>query len=455
MLASLLREKKNGVGQLPGDTKQNRFIDQFAISVKDLTSEVNLHQGIYPEKTVRLNGKQPEAALLTGATGFLGAFILDQLFKQTKADIYCLVRSPDSAEGRKRISANLQQYLLENRASSDRIKIICGDLSSPLLGLSKRDHEMLAEKIDIIYHNGASVNWIYPFSRLKQVNVDSVSEILRLACRQNLKPVHYTSTIAVFPLLNNKPGRVFYEDDSLDHGDIMLGGYSQTKWVAENNLILARERGIPVSIYRPGIISGHSTSGAWTTSDVISRLIKSWIELGCAPILEGAINMTPVDYVSKGLVQLSLIHTEENSNYHLVSPCLTDWRTVYDIIRENDYQLKFFPYEQWRKKILEQAGSKTASAASTLAPLFSEYSGSDKYAPGEYQPDQFRSELDRIGLMISRQYLSNKIRYDDCNARNTLEKFAVSCPLVNAKVISYGLRYFINRGFLFHPEYYR
>lgn len=455
LLLKLMREKNINYGSVKGNPLKPRAIERFAIPAAELASEVQLDPSIYPEQSTRLKGAQPEAVFLTGATGFLGAFILEQLLSQTKADIYCLVRSSSLQEGRKKLTANLQQYKLDPGYSAERIKIIIGDLSLLRFGLSDPEYEMLAEKVDLIYHNGALVNWIYPYSRLRRVNVDSIPAVLRLACYKHLKPVHYTSTLSVFPLVNNELGRVILEDDSIDHGDIMLGGYTQSKWVAEKIFMLARARGIPVSIYRSGIISGHSLSGAWTTVDFLSKLIRSWIELGYAPDLEGAVDMTPVDYVSKSLVRLSLTRSESSGNYHLINPERTSWRQVYSMIRANDYQLKIIPYDRWRLKIIQQAGAQKNNSASFLVPLFSDLDSSSNQDIDGFLDGEQVGELDRIGSMVSRQYLVNGLRFDDSNATRNLNEFAIKCPSVDSEVLALGLKHFVSRGFLSTPEYYR
>ncbi len=75
---------------------------------------------------------EPTKIFLTGATGFVGAFLLDELLRQTQADIYCLVRSTDAESGKQRLQNHLESYLLWNESFSDRIIPVVGDLSQPL-----------------------------------------------------------------------------------------------------------------------------------------------------------------------------------------------------------------------------------------------------------------------------------------------------------------------------------
>lgn len=54
-----------------------------------------------------------------------------------------------------------------------------GDLSEPRCGVAEGLWVELAQKVDIVMHNGALVHWVYPYSKLKPMNVDSTKELLR------------------------------------------------------------------------------------------------------------------------------------------------------------------------------------------------------------------------------------------------------------------------------------
>jgi len=81
-------------------------------------------------------------------------------------DIYCLVRSPNAEAGKIRLQKNLESYHLWNKHFSSRIIPVLGDLSQPQLGLSSEQFQRMASQIDSIYHNGALLNYIYPYPDL-------------------------------------------------------------------------------------------------------------------------------------------------------------------------------------------------------------------------------------------------------------------------------------------------
>ena len=267
-------------------SESRQFLDSLGVTVTELEAETVLDPTIWPEAIPVEPENEPAHIFLTGATGFLGSFLLHELLEQTKAEIYCLVRSANIEESMQKLHRTLASYGLWREELSPRIVPVVGDLSAPFLGLSEPQFRTLARKIDSIYHNGALVNWIASYHQLKPTNVLGTQEVLRLASYSKAKPVHFISTLAVFPVLANAEAKTVREQSVLDHGGVLYGGYMQSKWVAEKLVTMARSRGIPVCIYRPALITGHSQTGIWNTDDVVCRLIKSFIELRAAPDIE-------------------------------------------------------------------------------------------------------------------------------------------------------------------------
>jgi thioester reductase-like protein len=403
------------------------FLDRLGTTVTDLQAETELDPTIRPEAMPGEPVTEPASIFLTGATGFLGAFLLHELLQQTQADIYCLVRSANAEEGKQKLHRTLASYALWDESLSPRIIPIVGDLSEPFFGLSAHQFQMLANTIDSIYHSGAFVNWIYPYERLKPTNVLGTQEVLRLASQNKAKAVHYISTIAVFPMLANAKVRVIREQDSLDHGGVLYGGYSQSKWVAEKLVTMARARGMPVCIYRPALITGHSQTGVWNTDDVLCRAIKSSIELRAAPDAEARLNMIPVDYVSKAVVYLSRRGNALGRVFHLAHSRPVSWTELVAWIRSFGYPMQTIPYDKWRAQLLE-FGRFKENAAYFLLPLFS-------------------LSLTQAGPRIVRNM-------PECDCQNTLAGLAetsIACPPVDNQVFETYFSYFMRCGFLNAP----
>ena len=122
--------------------------------------------------------------------------------------------------------------------------------------VSIEEFEKLAKRVQVVIHSGATVNLVYPYSALRDVNVYGTREILRLAC-MNGATVQYVSTNGV--LSPSKEG--WSEESSLLLEDVptkIADGYGQTKWVSEKLLLEAGKRGLRGHILRPGYVVGDS-----------------------------------------------------------------------------------------------------------------------------------------------------------------------------------------------------
>ncbi|EDN06222.1 hypothetical protein HCAG_02825 [Histoplasma mississippiense (nom. inval.)] len=308
-----------------------------------------LEEDIQPFGAKARSLSEASTVLLTGATGFLGAFLLHNLLETTSAKIVCLVRfndpcGEDSPGGVARIRRNLLDLGLWRDSIMERVEILPGNLSRKRFGLSPEAFEKLAAHVHVIIHAAATVNLVYPYAALRGANVGGTREILRLACHSGAT-VQYVSTNGVLP-----PSlKCWPEDAMLDVSKVpqrLLDSYGQTKWVAEQLVLEAGRRGLPVAIYRAGTISGHSTTGAGNAWDLLSALVVKSIHLGYAPDVEGwRAEMTPVDFVSKAIVHLSnQIHTNRLL-FHLGDTDPVDTRSIFENLKDLDYPTQHLGWE--------------------------------------------------------------------------------------------------------------
>ena len=387
-----LAETIENVGQFKDSppSEQKPEIDWQAEAVLDST--------IFPEVIPFVFPLKPANIFLTGATGFLGAFLLFELLQQSQAEIYCLVRAANLELGKQRLRHSLESYLLWNPDFQNRIIPVIGDLSQPYFGLSPSQFQQLARQLDVIYHNGAWVHHIYPYSVLKQANVLGTQEVLRLASQIKTKPIHFISTTSVFSSTTDSDVKLVREQDRLESSNISNNGYVQSKWVAEKLLNIAAARGIPISIYRPGRISGHSKTGVFNPNDFLYRLIIGCIHLGSAPDKDITEDIIPVDYVSRAIIHLSRKETCLGKAFHLVNSHPLQSRQLLDLIRSFGYPIQQIPYHAWRTKLIAIAGHSPNHPLYPLVPFFPARSADDKSSSAALQ---FDCQQTRDGLADS------------------------------------------------------
>ncbi len=362
------------VAELAQTIQKSKSENQYPIThypVTDLQADAVLEPTITPEAPFIDSLEEPQRIFLTGATGFLGAFLLHELLQQTEASIYCLVRSSSVEEGFSKLASNLKGYLLPHEKLDTRIVPVLGDLSQPSLGLSEQQFRELATEIDLIYHNGAFINLIYPYTDLRAANVLGTKEILKLASKTKVKPVHFISTLDVFQSPHYAGMQVILEQDE-PHCEGLSDGYAQSKWVAEKLVMAAHSRGIPGCIYRPGTITGHSQTGASQTNDLICRSIVGLTQLSNAPDWDLKMSLTPVDYVSQAIVHLSRQPASLGKAFHLVSPHALPFRQLVNEIQALGYSIQWTDYDRWQAQLLKVTSSQE-NALSPLLFLFTEW----------------------------------------------------------------------------------
>ncbi|HYP38956.1 MAG TPA: amino acid adenylation domain-containing protein, partial [Chloroflexia bacterium] len=359
--------------------------DAPSVQVVDWEAEIVLDPSIRPDLVPLGNVAEPDAIFITGASGFLGAFVLCELLQQTDADIYCLVRARDEAQGKKKIQANLETYGLWREDRAARVYPVVGDLSDPMLGMSDETYSALAGRVDVIYHNGGVVNFVQPYATLKTANVGGTVEVLRFASDTRRKAVHFVSTLSVFLSKNKTDTDVIHEDDEQDDIQGIDDGYSQSKWVAERLIMAARDLGLPACIYRPARITGHSETGLCNAGDLFSRYIKGCIQLGSAPDLDIPVDMAPVDFVSKAIVYLSRQQESLGKTFHIINTDQLSWGEFVDGIRHFGYPLHTVPYESWRAGLLNRAVGSVENALEPMLPIFYQ----EKEAPSKKRFPQF------------------------------------------------------------------
>jgi thioester reductase-like protein len=248
--------------------------------------------------------------LLTGATGFLGPFLLRSLLDQTSAVYTVLVRAADPSAARERLRTELATADLYDRHTAEvfdaRVRVVCGDLASPRLGLSDSVWLRLAETMDTIVHNAAWVDYILDYDTLRPSNVEGTRELLRLACASHRKQFHFVSSTTIFGWTGK---RNLLERDSNPEMAGLDFGYAQTKWVSEQLILQARALGVEARIYRPAFLTA-STAGLGHSTDIVVRLLSFMIKYGVAPNADIQLSFMPVDIAAHNIAAVMTSATE-------------------------------------------------------------------------------------------------------------------------------------------------
>ena len=254
------------------DTLRAKESFDYASEARQLMSSLPPHFEAAPD--VAAHGESnPITVFLTGATGFLGAYILRDLLSRRELAISVVVhvRADTPSAGLERVHQTCKAYGFWSQSWSSRISCVTGDLTKPELGMSLAEYTRLSEQIGYVIHNGAWVHWGYQYSELQPSNVKGTIEALRLCSIGRSKRFVFVSSTSVFDTphyveLSNRTtsrgGQGIGEDDDLQGSSEGLAtGYGQSKWVAERLVREAERRGLQGAIIRPGYVLGDTHTG--------------------------------------------------------------------------------------------------------------------------------------------------------------------------------------------------
>jgi len=249
---------------------------------------------------------------VTGATGFIGRHLVEELLRNREGDVYVLVRE----DSREKLDALLARW-----PHPERVKPVVGDLQQRRLGLDDAAVAELAGNVDHVFHLAAIYDMTAPADVNERLNVAGTRNAVELANAIEAGRFHHTSSVAV---TGNFKG--LFREDMFDEGQELPSPYHRTKFESER---IAREQtAMPWRVYRPAIVIGHSQTGEMDKIDgpyYFFKLIQKarnalpqWFPL-VGPEL-GYTNIVPVDYVARAMDHIAHEPDLDGQAFHLMAP---------------------------------------------------------------------------------------------------------------------------------------
>ena len=370
--------------------------------------------------------------LLTGATGFVGGYLLRELLKTTDARIHCLVRAVDAEHGARRLAATQSRYVL-GALPADRVVPLVGDLGSPLLGLGTDQFDKYADSLDLILHAGAYVNFTYPYAQLAAVTVNGTREVIRLAGRYRGVPVHFVSTIAVLAGFGAAGVHAVTEDTPIAFPEYLDMGYTETKWVAEALLGQAGKAGLPVGIHRPYEVSGDLRNGAWNLESATCALFKVMVDSGTTPEIDLPLDFVPVDLLAEQIVHIALTQNAVLRTYHLANSRPASLREMAARLRVHGYRLETLSFADWTQRVIHFVRENPDHPFAPFVPLWIDRSP-------------------RSGMVLKEMFFApNFPKFTRDNAEAALAATSSALPAVDADLLDHYIRFFQRTGYLRPP----
>ncbi len=255
--------------------------------------------------------------LLTGATGFLGTQIARRLIADPTCTVVALVRAEDQVAAARRLERAWWEWPELVAAIGHQVEPCAGDVCSPWFGPDRSAIERLTHVI----HTAAELRLDASVEELRVPNVEGTRHALDVAraarATGHFERFAYVSTAYV---CGARQGPI--AEESLSDQAGFATGYEQSKFEAES-LVRAAQPDLDVSIFRPGMIVGDSTTGAVKTFNTIYVPLQLCLT-GRLPLLPASrnlrLNIVPVDYVADCIAQLTFDPRASGLTFHLVPP---------------------------------------------------------------------------------------------------------------------------------------
>ncbi|MEW6168910.1 MAG: SDR family oxidoreductase [Pseudomonadota bacterium] len=341
---------------------------------------------------------------VTGATGFIGKFLVEQLLKREGAKIYVLVRE-SSADKVDALKARFG-------AAATGIVPLYGDITTPGL-VSAADFEKLKGRVDHVFHLAAVYDMNMDDATGERVNNEGTRNLVAF-CNElggNLR-LHHVSSVAVAG--GSFVGR--FTENMFDEGQDLGHPYFRTKFQSEK--IVRNECKLPFRVYRPGVVVGHSETGEmdkidgpyyfFKTIQTISHTVPKWLPL--LGVEGGRVPIAPVDYVAKAIDYIAHLDAHDGETFCLIqsrSPTVGELlQTIFEAAHGPHFakKLELPPVPVTVRRLGGRLGSRI--------------------------PEPVRRRISRaIGVPVSvLGYITNQAVFDDRHARAVLKGSGIQCP---------------------------
>lgn len=338
------------------------MIDKYSSFAED-TAEKSNGSDVVPNLVNGVDNGQ--TAILTGATGSMGAHMLAQLVQHSDISrVVCLVRGANPIE---RVLASLQARGLElDRESAQKITALTADLSQSDLGLGPTAMSQLQREATLVIHFAWPVNFNIALPSFEP-HIAGLHNLLRLAMtarhhhHDGGARLFFASSVSVAEATTNPAAKSIPEEPIADFAQAAPMGYARSKLVGEHVVLAAAKAGARAYVLRVGQVVGDRAHGQWNESEFVPSLIRSALALGVLPDLPGeTCSWLPVDALARVVVELDqTLRQDDTENpsvvYNLVNPRLFSWAELLESLGRAGLKFRVVSFEEWLRKLRESA----------------------------------------------------------------------------------------------------
>lgn len=309
-----------------------------------------------------------QTVVLTGSTGALGNFILQELIASPEVErVYCLNRSDGETATARQAASFVERGEVPDFS---KVTFLRADFSQPLFGLPRATYDALARQATAFIHNAWAVDFNHTLPSYEPTHVAGVRRVVdfSLASRHRAHVAFISSVASVgnHPALHPDSAAVperFFSDDRVP----LPQGYGESKHVSGRILAeAARRAGVPASIVRCGQLGGPRGRGVWNRHEWLPSLVRTSLNMGAVPKHLGnqdVVDWVPMDAAGRTVVELTLAKARRHAEvvvdekerldvFHVQNPRTVGWGELVPVIqafyeREKGREVKAVEFDEW------------------------------------------------------------------------------------------------------------
>ncbi|CAL7867289.1 hypothetical protein FUSNEC_GEN_295_03220 [Fusobacterium necrophorum subsp. funduliforme] len=261
-----------------------------------------------------------ESILLTGATGYLGIHILNELLEKTNSKIILIIRSDDDTNAKNRLE-NIFNYYFDKplKKALNRISILKGDISEKYFALSKTRYNNLSREVDCVIHCAAKVSHYGQYEEFQKNNVIGSKNIIEFAKINSWKKVNYISTTYIVNEIDDSLLTEWETPRSSSEENY----YIKSKIEVENIISMERKKGLDIDIFRVGNLSFNTNTCKFQKNkeeNAFYNLLSAYFKLGVIPNIDlEFMEFTNVDLAAEAIIKLITNIGTKSQTYHIMN----------------------------------------------------------------------------------------------------------------------------------------
>jgi len=335
---------------------------------------------------------EPQVVVLTGATGSLGAHILQQLASSPNVSkVICLSRAQSHAESLERVKASLETRRL-SLTPEEWLKVdsLAANVNEDRLGLTPEEYAQIVQQATAIVHNAWPVNFNLSVDSFDE-HVGGALNLMNLCLRSSKRRApsfFFSSSIAT---RSGSQESICPEDFSLSPGTANATGYGRSKWVVEKLCQQAAQRTpLHVGVLRIGQLAGDTKNGVWNETEAWPLMFKGVKTTGALPRLGEQPSWLPVDTAANAIVDVvTQPQVPKAAVYHILNPKTATWDTVLAGLRQAGVKFDEVDVAEWLDRLAKSDADVEHNPTVKLLEYYRERFGKLSQRP----PMEFKVDL--------------------------------------------------------------